>query len=139
VSLARQLALLSYRTPEEFAERFAAPPQLRDGRVVVAADDYLQACGARDAARVDPVALLRLGDSLDLHAVDPTCVRVPTTLVAVAEDRLVPSADLHALSAALGSTCRLHHLRSRVGHDAFLVEHAAFALVLREFLAGAVS
>jgi homoserine O-acetyltransferase len=137
VSLARQLALLSYRTPEEFAERFAAPAHLRDGRAVVAADAYLQACGARDAARVDAVALLRLSDSLDLHAVDPGCVRAPTTLVAVAEDRLVPSADLHALAAALGATCRLHHLRSRVGHDAFLVEHAAISAVVREFLAGA--
>ena len=136
VSLARQLALLSYRTPEEFAERFAAPAQLRDGRAVVAADAYLQACGARDAARVDPVALLRLGESLDLHAVDPASVRVPTTLVAVAGDRLVPSADLHALAAALGATCRLHHLRSHVGHDAFLVEHAAIGAIVREFLAG---
>ncbi|MGH8029344.1 MAG: alpha/beta fold hydrolase, partial [Arenimonas sp.] len=43
VSLARQLALLSYRTPEEFAERFATPASVRDGRAVVAADAYLQA------------------------------------------------------------------------------------------------
>ena len=136
VSLARQLALLSYRTPEEFAERFAEPPHLRDGRAVVAADAYLQACGARDAARLDAVALLRLGESIDLHAVDPAAVRTPTTLVAVAEDRLVPSADLHALAAALGSTCRLHHLRSRVGHDAFLVEHAAIGEIVSEFLRG---
>jgi homoserine O-acetyltransferase len=136
VSLARQLALLSYRTPEEFAERFAQPPHLRDGRAVVAADAYLQACGARDAARLDSVALLRLGESIDLHVVDPATVRTPTTLVAVAEDRLVPSADLHALAAALGSTCRLHHLRSRVGHDAFLVEHVAIRAIVAEFLRG---
>jgi homoserine O-acetyltransferase len=63
-------------------------------------------------------------------------VRTPTTLVAVAEDRLVPSADLHALAAALGSTCRLHHLRSRVGHDAFLVEHVAIRAIVAEFLRG---
>ena len=31
LSLARQLAMLSYRTPEEFAERFDAPVQLQDG------------------------------------------------------------------------------------------------------------
>jgi homoserine O-acetyltransferase len=136
VSLARQLALLSYRTPEEFAERFAAPAQLRNGRAVVAADAYLQACGARDAARIDAVALVRLSESIDLHAVDPAAVRTPTTLVAVAEDRLVPSVDLHALAAALGATCRLHHLRSRVGHDAFLVEHAAIATIVHEFCAG---
>jgi homoserine O-acetyltransferase len=136
VSLARQLALLSYRTPEEFAERFPGPAQLRGGRAVVAADAYLQACGARDAIRFNAVALLRLSESLDLHAVDPAEVRTPTTLVAVAEDRLVPSADLHALAAALGATCRLHHLRSRVGHDAFLVEHAGIGAIVAGFLRG---
>jgi homoserine O-acetyltransferase len=137
LSLARQLALLTYRTPEEFAERFAAPPVLRDGRAEVGADAYLQACGARDAARLSPVAFLRLTESIDLHAVDPAQVRTPTTLVAIGDDRLVPSADLHALAAHLGGTARLHHLRSRYGHDAFLVEHAAIATIVREFLAGA--
>jgi homoserine O-acetyltransferase len=137
LSLARQLAMLTYRTPEEFAERFAAPATLRDGRAEVASDAYLEACGARDAARLSPVAFLRLTESIDLHAVDPAQVRAPTTLVAVGEDRLVPSADLHALAAQLGATCRLHHLRARTGHDAFLTEHGAIATILREFLAGA--
>jgi homoserine O-acetyltransferase len=135
LSLARQLALLTYRTPEEFAERFAQPATLRDGRAELASDAYLQACGARDAARIPPTAFLRLTESIDLHAVDPAQVRAPTTLVAVGDDRLVPSADLHALAAQLGSTCRLHHLRARTGHDAFLTEHAAIAAILKEFLA----
>ena len=136
LSLARQLARLSYRTPEEFAERFPAPAIVADGRVAVAADEYLESRGALDAVRLSPVAFVRLTESIDLHAVDPAAVRVPTTVVAVGEDRLVPSADLHALAAGLGATCRLHHLRSRFGHDAFLAEPAPFAAILREFLCG---
>jgi homoserine O-acetyltransferase len=128
--------MLSYRTPEEFAERFAAPATLVDGQARVAAEDYLDACAERFVARFSATAFLRLSESIDLHAVDPAQVRTPATLVAVSEDRLVPSSDLHALAAHLGGTTRLHHLRSRYGHDAFLTEHAAIAAVLREAVAG---
>ena len=41
LALARQLAMRSYRTPAEFAERFPAAPTLVHGRVRVAAEDYL--------------------------------------------------------------------------------------------------
>jgi homoserine O-acetyltransferase len=136
VALARQWAMLSYRTPEEFGERFDAPAELVDGRARVASESYLDACGGRFAVRFGATAFLRLSESLDLHAVDPAAVRVPTTVVAISEDRLVPSADLHALAAGLGATGRLHHLRSRFGHDAFLTEHAAIAATLRDALAG---
>jgi homoserine O-acetyltransferase len=51
-------------------------------------------------------------------------------LVAVEEDRLVPRADLVALAEQLPRTLRLHLLRSRFGHDAFLKEPAAIAAIL---------
>ena len=60
---------------------------------------------------------------------------MPTVVVAVAEDRLVPQADLVALAEALPHSRKLHLLRSRFGHDAFLTEHEAFARILREALA----
>lgn len=135
LSLARQLALLSYRTPGEFAERFAQPATLVDGRVRCAAEDWLQARGAHYVARTAPTAFLRLSESIELHALDPAQVHVPTVLVAVEEDRLVPREDLVALAEALPRTRRLHLLRSRQGHDAFLTEHAAIAGILRETLA----
>lgn len=134
LSLARQLALLSYRTPEEFAERFAAPATLVDGRARVAAEDWLQARGAHYVARTAPTAFARLSESIDLHALDPATVPVPTVLVAVEEDRLVPRADLVALAERLPRARRLHLLRSRYGHDAFLTEHAAIDAILRDAL-----
>ena len=86
-------------------------------------------------ARTAPTAFARLSESIDLHALDPAGVAVPTVLVAVEEDRLVPRADLVALAERLPRTQRLHLLRSRFGHDAFLTEHAAIAAILREALA----
>src|SRR5690554_2047593 len=136
LSLARQFAMLSYRTPEEFEERFDAPAQVANGRVRVAAEDYLDVAGARFVARTPVTAWLRLSESIDLHRVDPARVRVPTVVVAVEGDRLVPLSDSVALVEGLGAHGQLRVLRSPYGHDAFLKEtdriDAILAGVLRQ-------
>jgi homoserine O-acetyltransferase len=138
LALARQIAILGYRTPEEFDARFG-PAQVVDGRVRTGAEDYLDHCATRYAARTPATAFLRLSESIDLQAVDPESVRVPVTVVAVAEDRLVPIGDAHALVERLarGPAARqpqLRVMRSRYGHDAFLKEPGAIGALLREAL-----
>lgn len=136
LSLARQLAMLSYRTPEEFAERFDAPVQLHDGTARCASADYLESCGERYVARTSPTAFLRLSESIDLHAVDAGAIRVPSVVVAVEEDRLVPVETLVALAAKLGPRCRLERFSSTFGHDAFLTEPLRITAILRDALKG---
>ncbi|MGO4223079.1 homoserine O-succinyltransferase [Lysobacter sp. TAF61] len=138
LALARQLAILSYRTPEEFAARFAAA-QVSDGRVRVGAEDYLDHCGATYVERTSPTAYLRLSESIDLQAVDPGAIRLPVTVIAVAEDRLVPLSDAYDLVERLRGETRLRVLRSLYGHDAFLKEEAEVAAVLREALEDCVA
>lgn len=122
LSLARQFAMLSYRTPEEFGERFDSAPEIVNGRVRVAAEDYLDAAGAQYVARTPVTAYVRLSESIDLHRVDPADVRVPTLVVAVEGDRLVPLSDSVSLVEGLGTLGQLRVLRSPYGHDAFLKE-----------------
>ncbi len=122
LSLARQFAMLSYRTPEEFGERFDVAPEIINGRVRCAAEDYLDAAGAQYVARTPVTAYLRLSESIDLHRIDPAHVAVPTVVVAVEGDRLVPLADSVALVEGLGTRGQLRVLRSPYGHDAFLKE-----------------
>lgn len=122
LALARQFAMLSYRTPEEFGERFDAAPEVVNGRVRVAAEDYLDAAGAQYVARTRVDAYLRLSESIDLHRIDPAAVGVPTLVVAVEGDRLVPLSDLVSLVEGLGTRGSLRVLRSPYGHDAFLKE-----------------
>ncbi|TDB28820.1 homoserine O-succinyltransferase [Stenotrophomonas sp. ATCM1_4] len=122
LALARQFAMLSYRTPEEFGERFDAAPEVVNGRVRVAAEDYLDAAGAQYVARTRVNAYLRLSESIDLHRVDPAAIGVPTLVVAVEGDRLVPLSDLVTLVEGLGPRGSLRVLRSPYGHDAFLKE-----------------
>jgi homoserine O-acetyltransferase len=47
---------------------------------------------------------------------------VPATLVAVAEDQLVPLSDMRELRDRLAGNCRLVEISSLYGHDAFLKE-----------------
>ena len=136
LALARQLAMLSYRTPTEFAQRFDAPPALVNGRVRVAAEDYLDHCASAWVARTPATAFQRLSESIDLHRVAPAEVRVPVTVVAVAEDRLVPLEDLQALAQALPDA-ELRVLRSTFGHDAFLKETLAISSLLQQAVARA--
>lgn len=122
VALARQFAMLSYRTPEEFAARFDAEPTWVGDRLRCAAQDYLDAAGSRFAAVFSPIAFRRLSESIDQHRVDPSRITTPTTVIAVEQDRLVPLDDLRRLSRQLAGPTRLEVIRSIYGHDAFLKE-----------------
>lgn len=135
LSIARQLAMLTYRSPEEFEQRFSADTVLDGAHARCAAEDYLEVCGARYAERWSPTAFLRLSESIDLHRVDPALIAVPTTLVAVEGDRLVPPADVDALSALINAPTHVHALRSSYGHDAFLKDVAPIDAILRRALA----
>lgn len=121
LKLARALAMATYRSPAEFAQRFAGAPREEAAGFRFPVEDYLHARGDAYAARYVPEAFVCLSESIDLHRVDAAAVRVPTTLVAVREDQLVPLADMQALAAALPRAL-LHEIGSLYGHDAFLKE-----------------
>ena len=133
VALARAMAMLTYRTPAEFGERFFEPPRVDAGRVRVAADDYLDFHGRRHAGRMSAIAYRSLSESIDLHRIEAADVAVPATFVAVDSDALVPAGDIEAFARAVsGATFRV--IPSRFGHDAFLKEEAQVACIITDFL-----
>jgi homoserine O-acetyltransferase len=134
LALARQFAMLSYRTPEEFDERFDQAPVIINGRVRCAAEDYLDVAGLRYVARTPVTAFLRLSESIDLHRVEPKDIRTPTMVVAVESDRLVPLADSVLLVEKLAGRGHLRVLRSPYGHDAFLKETERVDAILANVL-----
>ena len=130
ISLARQLAMTTYRTPEEFAERFAYAPGDSAGKASEVCN-YLISRG--DAFTMEPARYVTLSDSIDRHSVDPSSIDVPTKLIAVKSDRLVPVTDMRGLAAKL-SKASLTEIESVYGHDAFLKEVDAVSVLIREFL-----
>jgi homoserine O-acetyltransferase/O-succinyltransferase len=134
LSLARQLALTTYRSGEEIGRRFSGGAAYRDGRFRLPVEAWLEHHGRSFVARFDADRYLALSESIDLHEVDPRAVRVPTTLIGFASDRLVPLADLCALQQCLGAPASLEVIETPWGHDGFLKEHARLAPLLRETL-----
>lgn len=128
LALARGVAMTTYRTPAEFAERFAGADALG------AVGGYLAHCGRRYAAACPPERFLALSHSLDAHRVAPEQVRVPATLVAAEGDQLVPEAQMRDLAARLGAPNTLVRLATRCGHDGFLTEPQAVGSILRAAL-----
>jgi homoserine O-acetyltransferase len=121
LKLARALAMATYRSAAEFEARFASPPREESSGFRFPVEDYLHARGDAYAAQYVPEAFVCLSESIDLHRVDASAVRTPTTLVAVREDQLVPLADMQALADRM-PRARLHVIGSLYGHDAFLKE-----------------
>jgi homoserine O-acetyltransferase/O-succinyltransferase len=135
--LARALAMATYRSPEEFAARFGGAATRIDGRFQFPVESYLLARGDAYAATYVPEAFVCLSESIDLHRVDASGIRVPTTLVGILEDQLVPISDLRSLKARLGGEAALIELSSFYGHDAFLKESAALQPVFARALESA--
>jgi len=121
LQLARALAMSTYRSSEEFSARFNGAPVLDGDQFVFPVESYLFARGGDYASRYRPESFLCLSESIDLHRVDASRIFVPTSVIAVREDQLVPLADMRAMVARL-PVARLHEISSIYGHDAFLKE-----------------
>jgi homoserine O-acetyltransferase len=133
--LARALAMATYRSASEFESRFGGEPVQVNGRFQFPVESYLLARGDAYAASYVPEAFVCLSESIDLHRVDAGQIRVPTALVAIREDQLVPLADMRALQSRLAGKAELIELSSQYGHDAFLKEHALLRPVFARALA----
>ena len=132
--LARALAMATYRSAREFEERFPGQAEATPEGFRFPVESYLLARGESYAAVYRPEAFVCLSESIDLHRVDPAAIRVPTTLLGVEEDQLVPLADMRQLRDQHGGNCSLIEISSIYGHDAFLKETE----VLRDLLARAL-
>lgn len=135
--LARALAMTTYRTRAELNLRFPLTTRGAHGRPVFPVEDYLFARGDDYARRHRPESFLCLSESIDLHQIDPARVRVPVTLVAIAEDQLVTLEEARELADALAGPFELIELHSNYGHDAFLKERQLLAPAFAAALDGA--
>ena len=134
LALARQLAILSYRTPEEFAERFAGAagrqwPRARRRRGL---PRPLRRERTSHARRRPPSCACPNRSTCSRSI--PNAIRVPVTWLPSPRTGWCRSRTPTRWSSACAARPRLRVLRSRYGHDAFLKEEAAIAAVLHEAL-----
>ncbi|WP_300530273.1 alpha/beta fold hydrolase [Maricaulis sp.] len=119
VDIARRLAMTTYRTPEEFAQRFG--PAGPDDRCDRGVEGYLQARGSDYARTVSPERYLSRLDAMQAPAGGLERICAPTRLLAIRSDRLVPPAEIHATAQALTAVrAEVIEIDSLYGHDGFL-------------------
>lgn len=134
LATARALAVIGYRSPEEFLVRFRGAAEVAPDGVRHGVDDYLDHVGHKAAARFEVASYLALSEGLDLHRVRPEAIPVPVFAWSAHSDRVVPMRQMESLVSRLGGPARLVRAVSIYGHDAFLKETRAVA----SFLAGAL-
>lgn len=137
VTLARSIAITTYRSSVEMEERFDDPPEWCDGEPVFPVERYLSSRGAAFARTVSPRAYLWLSQAIDLHRVRGGSIRVPTLLIGSTTDLLVPIRQIERLAEQLDGEARVVRIPSLFGHDAFLKEDDAMGTAIRGALEGA--
>ena len=128
LEIARGIAMTTYRTAEEFAERFDTRPDITGSFPV---EEYLRHKGAQYARDNSPQRFLGLSLALDLHDMDPAGITTPTQLIAFEGDAIAPPWQMAELRDRLAGPAELTILPSLYGHDAFLKESEAYSALLR--------
>lgn len=134
LSIARGLAMMTYRTPHEFAHRFGGGLPGEDPLGATEPGAYLRARGQVFASTMKSGRFLSLSASIDRHQVDPARITIPVLLIGALSDQLVPPGQIEALAASLKGSTQMHLLECLYGHDMFLKEAEAVGRLVQPFL-----
>lgn len=134
ISIARGIAITSYLTPRYLEDRIDVDglhdPRSTEDRI----GQFLKSSGERFADQWTSQRYNSLSLSLDLHWVRPEEITIPTTVIAVSSDRLVPIAQSRDLANRLGGPSQLIEIDSTHGHDAFLGDWQRVAPFIAELV-----
>jgi homoserine O-acetyltransferase len=135
LAIARGMAMLTYRTSNEFGLRFAGG--IEEASPLCCSDPgaYLRARGQAFCSVMSPGRFLSLSGSIDRHRVDPAEVGAPCLVIGAESDQLVLADDLRSLASRLRTPAELHLLDSLYGHDMFLKEADRVGKIVEPFLA----
>ncbi len=134
LTIARGIAMTSYLTPHYFKERFIDCESADSRSVENRIGNYLKKKGEDFADRWTSEKYNALSLSLDLHRVRPEDITVPTTVIAVSGDRLVPIEQSRQLVNRLSGPAQLIEIDSAFGHDAFLGDAQRVSPFIEELL-----
>lgn len=135
LAIARGMAMLTYRTAEEFDLRFDGGIEDESPLCCSEPGAYLRARGEAFRSVMCPGRFLSLSASIDRHQVRPHDVTTPSLIIGANSDQLVFPVQLERLARDLAGPAELHLLDSLYGHDMFLKEAERLGDLVRPFLA----
>ena len=133
LAIARGMAMLTYRTPDEFEQRFDGGIDQPSPDCCSKPGEYLRARGHAFSSVMCPGRFLSLSASIDRHQVDVSKISAPCLIIGADSDQLVFPGQLRALASAL-EQADLHLLPSLYGHDMFLKEAERVGEIIAPYL-----
>ena len=150
LALARRMALLNYRSPDELNDRFARSWQSDvnplDGKGRFAVESYLDFHGNKFTRRFDANSYITLVNAMNSHdigrdrgSVENALSRIncPTLVLGIESDRLFPISGQEQIAAGIAGPLiggGLKVIQSEFGHDGFLIEIEAVGKQLEALL-----
>ncbi len=149
MSVARQIGNITYRSQQEFEERFGRSRTGRGYRFTpdFQVESYLHHMGNKLANNFDANSFLYLSKAMDLYSLGygfPSYedgvkrIRAKSLIIGVSTDMLFPIEEQISVYEILkeeGRNAYFERLESNAGHDAFLVEVEYFTKRIKDFLA----
>jgi homoserine O-acetyltransferase len=139
VAAARMMAMITYRTPEDYNRKFGRKLQNEDGQFQV--ESYLNYQGEKLAKRFDALSYILLTKAMDTHDVSRDRdtfeevlgkLTIPVQVIGIDSDHLYPVSEQKELATLLPNG-HFREIRSDHGHDAFLIEWDQINEVIRGF------
>jgi homoserine O-acetyltransferase/O-succinyltransferase len=148
LSLARQVAMISYRSDQSFLRRFNRDRRKGDGAAaryssdnIFEVESYLHYQGEKLVQRFDANSYLYITRAMDLHDIGYErgsvkdvlgSLRMPALCIGISSDVLYPVHEQRELASQI-PRATYREIQSEDGHDAFLIEHGQMAGFLQEF------
>ncbi len=140
IATARMMAMITYRTPEDYNLKFGRKLQNEDGQFQI--ESYLDYQGKKLAGRFDAHTYLTLTKAMDTHDIGRgrgdyenvlNRVEIPVLVIGITSDHLYPVAEQHELAELLPNG-RYGEIDSRAGHDGFLLEFDQLNQIINPFI-----
>lgn len=140
LSIARQIAMISYRSPDDYDQKFGR--NLQDGSDQYQVESYLDYQGQKLCDRFDALSYVYLTKAMDSHdlargrssyAAVLQQVNIPVQIIGIDTDVLYPTEEQKELVQLLPNA-RYDEIISPHGHDAFLIDFDQINQIVAPFL-----
>lgn len=133
LGIARGMAMLTYRTADEFEQRFEGGIGEASPLCCSKPGEYIRARGQAFRSVMCPGRFLSLSGSIDRHHVAPEGISAKCLIIGAKSDQLVFPGQLRELDGRVKDS-ELHLLDSLYGHDMFLKEAERVGEIVTRFL-----
>jgi len=144
-SLARKIAMISYRSIDSFEDKFSRSRKTNDKSLdkenIFQIESWLNHHGDKINERFDANTYLYLSHAMDLHDValdrdklDKVLggIKTPTLTIGISSDMLYPSEEQKRISELIPNST-YEEIDSIHGHDAFLIEFEQIEKIIKGF------